>query len=79
MSIEADLAAEVEKWSKRLDDSLLNLSPLCKRGVKMLQNIKAYRQDSKHFLERGDLIKSFECLVWAWALLETGKELKHLG
>ena len=26
----------------------------------------------------GELIKSFECLIWAWALLEIGKELKHL-
>ncbi len=44
----------------------------------MLQNIKAYREDSRHFFKRGDLVKSFECLIWAWALLESGKELEHL-
>ena len=78
MSIETDLLAEIKKWSKRLDDSLLNVHPVGERGIKMFQNIRAYREDSKHFLERGDLVKSFECLIWAWALLETGKELSHL-
>jgi hypothetical protein len=76
MSIEADLAAEIKKWSKKLDDSLLNVQPSDERGAKMLQNINAYRNDSKHFLERGDLIKSFECLIWAWAILELGRELE---
>jgi hypothetical protein len=76
MSIEADLATEIKKWSKRLDDSLLNVQPSGKRGAKMLQNIMAYRNDSKHFLGRGDLIKSFECLIWAWAILNLGKELE---
>jgi hypothetical protein len=45
----------------------------------MLRNIRAYRNDSKHFLERGDLIKSFECLIWAWAILELGRELEFFG
>lgn len=78
MGIEAELLDEIKKWSKRLDGSLSGVNPLDKRGEKMLQNIRAYRNDSRHFLERGDLIKSFECLIWAWAILETGKELKHL-
>jgi len=76
MSIEADLAAEIKKWSKKLDGPLLNVQPSDERGAKMLQNINAYRNDSKHFLERGDLIKSFECLIWAWAILELGRELE---
>ncbi len=79
MSIEADLVAEIEKWSKRLDDSLLNIQPSGERGIKMLQNIHAYRNDSKHFLERGDMIKSFECLIWAWAILELGRELEFFS
>ena len=78
MSVETDLAAEIEKWSKRLDDSLRCVQPSGENGVRMLQNTRAYREDSNHFFERGDLIKSFECLIWAWAILEIGKELKHL-
>ena len=75
MSVETDLVAEIEKWSKRLDESLLSMCTLDERGSKMLQNIRAYREDSKHFLNRGDLIRSFECLIWAWAILDIGREL----
>lgn len=78
MNVEAELIKEIEKWSKKLDDSLSNVRTLDDRGAKMLENIRSYRKDSKHFSERGDLIKSFECLIWAWAVLELGKELGHL-
>ena len=76
MSVEANLSAEIEKWSRRLDDSLAGVHPSGERGTRMMQNIKAYREDSKHFLSREDLVKSFECLIWAWAILEIGKELE---
>lgn len=79
MGIEADLTAEIVKWSKKLDAALQNIYPTGEKGNKMLQNIEAYRNDSKHFLERGDLIKSFECLIWAWAILELGRELEFFG
>ena len=78
MSVEAELTDEIKKWSKKLDDSLPKTRALDDHGAKMLENIGAYRKDSKHFSELGDLVKSFECLIWAWALLELGKELKHL-
>jgi len=77
MGIEADLIAEIKKWSKRLDDSLLDIHPVGEEGEKMFNNIRAYRSDSTYFLER-DPIKSFECLIWAWAILEVGRELGHL-
>jgi len=78
VSIEAELVAEIEKWSKRLDSSIVGVLPLSEQGSKMLENIKAYCEDSKHFLDR-DLIKSFECLIWAWAILEVGRETGHLS
>ena len=77
MTIEAELAGEIQKWSNKLDKALSTTASLDKRGEDLLQNIHAYREDSKHFLER-DMIKSFECLIWAWALLEVGRELGHL-
>ncbi len=79
MSVEAELTGEVKKWSKKLDGALSNTRALDDRGAGMLENIKAYREDSKHFFKRKDLVKSFECLVWAWAILELGKEQGHLG
>lgn len=78
MSVEANLTAEIGKWSKKLDDSLAGVSPSDEKGARMLQNIRAYREDSIHFLTRGDLVKSFECLIWAWAILEIANELEFL-
>lgn len=78
MTLEDELTNEIEKWTEKLDSALSRSEAVGEQGGKMLSNIRAYRADSKHFLERGDLIKSFECLVWAWALLETGKGLGHL-
>ena len=79
MSVEAELIKEIEKWSKKLDNSLLDVHALDGHGAKMLENIRAYRRDSNHFSECGDLVKSFECLIWAWAILEIGRELGFLG
>jgi len=78
MSLELDLTLEIERWSRKLDDALRGASPADEIGSRMMENIKAYRNDSGHFLGKRDLIRSFECLVWAWAILETGRELKHL-
>jgi hypothetical protein len=44
-----------------------------------LKNINAYIKDCKYFLGRGDLIRAFEAVIWAWAWLEIGKELKVLS
>ncbi|MEA1905285.1 MAG: DUF357 domain-containing protein [Candidatus Hadarchaeota archaeon] len=74
-----ELRQEIEKWSKRLDEKIPGTSTPDDEGVKLLEDVRAYREDSIHFLEQDDLIKSFECLIWAWALLETGKRLGHLA
>jgi hypothetical protein len=78
MTLESDLKAEIEKWSKRLDEILPLTTPVNEKGAKMIENIKSYRKDSEHFHKNGDLIKSFECLIWAWAVLEIGKEVEFL-
>lgn len=78
MSLQTQLRGEIERWSKRLVECLLEILPADDRGERMLTNLRAYQKDSDHFLRSGDLIKSFECLVWAWAILELGKELGHL-
>lgn len=77
MTLEAELTEEIKKWSNKLDKALSMTASLDKRGEDLLKNIRAYREDSNHFLGR-DLVKSFECLIWAWALLEIGREFGHL-
>jgi hypothetical protein len=78
MRLADELRAEIEKWTRKLDEELPKTEPLDDSGRKMLENIRAYRKDSGHFSESGDLVKGFECLIWAWALLETGNALGHL-
>jgi len=41
--------------------------------------MKAYISDSKHFLKEGDYVRSFEAIVWAWAIYEICKELNVLS
>ncbi|NOQ38217.1 DUF357 domain-containing protein, partial [archaeon] len=38
-------------------------------------NIKAYISDTQHFIDKGDLVRAFEAVVWAWAWLEIGKDV----
>jgi hypothetical protein len=76
--VEEELAGEMERWSRRLEEALREVRPLDERGRKLLENIKAYWKDSSHFRSRSP-VKSFECLVWAWALLEMGKEFGCLS
>ena len=76
--MKGELIGEIKKWTTKIDNALSTTNAIDERGRKMLLNIKAYRLDSKHFLEQKDFIKSFECLIWAWALLEVGKEIEHL-
>jgi len=76
--VERELEEEIEKWSRRLEEALREVRPLDERGRKLLENVRAYWKDSSHF--RGlSLVKSFECLIWAWALLEMGKEFGCLS
>jgi len=74
-SLERRLRSEIEKWSKKLGEELTKVLATCKSGEEILRNARAYFSDSKHFLEKGDLIRAFECLIWAWAWIEIGKEM----
>lgn len=76
--LERKLAGEIETWTSRLDGVLPLTKPSEDDGKALLKDIQAYRKDSEYFLEKGDLIKSFECLIWAWALLEIGKRFRYL-
>jgi hypothetical protein len=78
MSCLDELQAEIRKWGARLDERLQKVTPSDGTGERMIRNARAYREDSHHFLNSGDLVKSFECLIWAWAFLEIGLELGHL-
>ncbi|KXA99985.1 hypothetical protein AKJ47_00135 [candidate division MSBL1 archaeon SCGC-AAA261G05] len=73
-----ELQQEIERWTRKLDEKLPRLVARNGPGKEILENARAYRGDSQHFLQDDDLIKSFESLIWAWALIETGENLGHL-
>ncbi len=74
--IEDELRNETEKWLGRAEDRFNELRAGDRKlGEAFLKNIEAYIEDSKWFLEKGDLIRAFECVIWAWAWMEIGLEL----
>jgi len=70
-----DIKKGTRKWIKELRTKLDKLSINDEKGEEMLDNIKAYISDSEYFIEKGDLIRGFECAVWATAIFDTCKKL----
>jgi len=64
---------EVLKWLNKLEP-LVDTIEFTDRGKGQFENMKAYISDSKYFLEKGDLVRSFEACIWAWAIYEISKE-----
>ncbi len=72
MSVEMQLIDETKKWTARIKERRKRIK-LAKRDKKdFMDNIDAYISDSAHFMKKGDLVRSFEAVVWAWAWLEIG-------
>jgi uncharacterized protein len=69
------LKAETVKWIEKIKPIVEKLSAVDENGQAMLTNMNAYINDSKHFLGREDYIRSFEAIIWAWAIYENCKEL----
>lgn len=74
MSLEEGLEDETRKWLVKAEDLFATVSG----EEHFLENISAYIRDSHYFLEKGDLIRAFEAVIWAWAWMEIGLERKIL-
>ncbi len=72
MKVEEELRTETVKWLERIE--VLKFSG----DRRFVDNVRAYIHDSRYFLEKGDLVRAFECVVWAWAWLEIGQEFGFL-
>ncbi|GEM_PF-758222 len=75
MRLEEELKAETEKWLERLKEKIPNIYG----DRNFINNIMAYEKDSRYFLEKGELVKAFECIVWAWAWFEIGLEVGKIA
>jgi hypothetical protein len=76
--ISNDLEKETKKWLERIEKERKDIILLDNCRKDLLKNIDAYISDTKHFLKKGDLIRAFEAIVWAWSWLEILEELKVL-
>ncbi len=73
MAIDEDLRNETEKWLKKIEKERKKIGS---GDDYIIKNIDAYISDSRHFMEKGDLIRAFEAVVWSWAYLEIGRQKK---
>ncbi len=73
-----ELKKETQKWLERIKQERKKINT-DKSKESFINNIDAYISDSEHFLERNDLIRAFEAVIWAWAYLEIGKDEGHLN
>lgn len=78
MNTEQALRKETNKWLHRIEKEIKNIKPPDERGREFLENILAYIKDSRYFLAKGDLVRSFEAVIWSWAIYDTAKKLKLL-
>ena len=76
--IEKELKNETIKWLSRIREKIKNVEAVNKKGEEFLRNINAYISDTEYFLNKNDLIRAFECIVWAWAWLEIGLNIEIL-
>jgi hypothetical protein len=68
--LEEDLRAETVKWQEKAQELYEKVSG----DKEFLENVSAYISDCRYFLEKGDLIRAFEAVIWAWAWMEIGLE-----
>jgi len=66
---------ETVKMIEKIEPLIDRIEVKDKKGDEMMDNMKAYISDSKHFLKNKNYLKAFEAIVWAWAILEICEEL----
>lgn len=65
------LQQETKKWLEKLENRLEDRD----KDVEQMENVLAYKEDTKHFLNEGDYIRAWEAVIYAWGILETLERL----
>lgn len=65
------LAKETGKWLERLEQKAKRIKKISPNAGWALENIHAYIADCRHFQEKGDFIRAFEAIVYAYGIYET--------
>jgi hypothetical protein len=69
---------EIERWLKKLEDKLNKARLMDERRKDFLENIRAYVRDCRYWMDKGDYVKAWEVVSFAWGLFEAGEELEVL-
>jgi len=70
-----EIREETIKMLEKIGPLIEKIDAKDEKGEEMMENMKAYISDSKHFLGENNYLKAFEAIVWAWAILEICEEL----
>jgi len=65
------LQQETKKWLEKLENQLEDRD----KDVEQVENVLAYKEDTKHFLNEEDYIRAWESIIYAWGILETLERL----
>lgn len=76
MEVEHQLRDETEKWLLRIKEKRKNVIAKDEKAKDHLKNMDAYISDSSYFLEKNDLVRAFEAVIWAWAILDMLEKLE---
>ncbi len=71
-NIENELLKETNKMLAKLENEMqhIQFDKSNKALREEIENIKAYISDCRHFLDKSDLVKAFEAIVFAWGIFE---------
>ena len=68
---------EIEGWMFKLQEKLNHLKSN-KQNENFIKNIHAYVKDCKYWIEKGDYVKAWEVISFAWGLYEAGIDLNFI-
>ncbi len=76
LQIADELLRQTKKMLKDIKAKRVCINLADKEKESILKNLDAYISDTSHFLDKKDLVRAFEAVVYAWGILET---LEHAG
>jgi hypothetical protein len=81
MGTDEVLEQQTRKWLEKLEREAAGIRPAPAKADparirNSIANVHAYIRDAQHFLEKGDMVRAFEAVIYAWGILET---LQRLG
>ncbi|MFH1977781.1 MAG: DUF357 domain-containing protein [Candidatus Aenigmatarchaeota archaeon] len=74
-STDQELREQTEKWLTKLEEEVQYMQFTEKIEKRVIQeatdNIHSYISDSKYFRDKGDMVRAFEAVMYAWGIYET--------